>query len=319
MPCLQTILPKTGSDVNLKCIYLYSNLGSPYCIFVLFVVVCCHTFFHCYHTLQLKYMQCQMYLVAPWISHPFFSGTCCLLELLKIVVTCICICQTGMRMLSNMITYLNWGYNIWSLYLWHKYFAFVSFGSISFIVGPLWTGHSNATFNLAGLRHSIIFPFSFGTSMNELHHSAISSMSKVWLHLPVVATLVLSWMVFVEILHISWWQPDMACCWFNLQWNKPSKQDVSVNTSLNSVCGQLCLCTHPPVSLLTWTWKKVIYFSIFVIYHNWISIISYNILSVGLAQWFVYASCFSPNCLSGLYSSFHLMCVYYATIYCWDI
>ena len=42
----------------------------------------------------------------------------------------------------------------------------------------LWTGHIIASFNLAGLRQSLTFPFGPGTSMKLLHYSVVLSIPR---------------------------------------------------------------------------------------------------------------------------------------------
>ena len=113
MHCLEIISPKNRINVHLK--WIYSILGSTFCILVALFIVCCHGLCHCYYTLQWKYhLQCQMHLVAPWIAlNYFFFGTCCLLGLLQMVVPCICISQTNITTLWNMmISHLTSGYDI---------------------------------------------------------------------------------------------------------------------------------------------------------------------------------------------------------------
>ena len=55
------------------------------------------------------------------------------------------------------------------------YFTLLNLGSMSFNVGPLWTGLINASFNLAGSKHNLTLQFAFGTNTKLLHHTAVSS------------------------------------------------------------------------------------------------------------------------------------------------
>ena len=82
----------------------------------------------------------------------------------------------------------NWHVNVRyadfspSFRLWHpelasireRYFALLSFGRISFRVGPLCIGHISAWFRDAGSRHSLTLPLALGTSTKLLHHSNVS-------------------------------------------------------------------------------------------------------------------------------------------------
>ena len=81
---------------------------------------------------------------------------------------------------ENMVRYDDCSSNLrlWYLelsFIRDKYFALVTFGNILLRVDPLWTGHINASFNLAGSRHYLTYLFGFGTSMKPLYHSAVSS------------------------------------------------------------------------------------------------------------------------------------------------
>ena len=57
-----------------------------------------------------------------------------------------------------------------------RYCTLSNFGKISFSAVPLCTGLISAWFSLAGSRHSLPFPFRFGTNTKPLYHSAVLSM-----------------------------------------------------------------------------------------------------------------------------------------------
>ena len=55
-----------------------------------------------------------------------------------------------------------------------RYCALFNLQNISLSIGPLWTGLISAWLTLAGSRHNLTFPFSFGTNTKLLHDSAVS-------------------------------------------------------------------------------------------------------------------------------------------------
>ena len=88
----------------------------------------------------------------------------------------------------------------------------VSFGSISFSVGPLCIGLIGTWLSLAGSKHNHTLPFALGTTTKLLHHSDISSMPRVlWCPTVVVVPAPL---VVVSVAHMPHTLVvlGMACC-----------------------------------------------------------------------------------------------------------
>ena len=56
-----------------------------------------------------------------------------------------------------------------------RYFALLSFGSMSLRVGSLCHDLISVWFNCAGSRHNLTLPFGLGTSTKLLHHFDVSS------------------------------------------------------------------------------------------------------------------------------------------------
>ena len=59
-----------------------------------------------------------------------------------------------------------------------RYCTLLSFGNISFSVGPLCTGLISAYFNWVGSKHSLTLPLALGTGTKLLHHSDTSSIPR---------------------------------------------------------------------------------------------------------------------------------------------
>ena len=59
----------------------------------------------------------------------------------------------------------------WLASIGERYCTLLNFGSKSLSIGPLCTSFINAWFSLARSKHSLTFPFGFGTNTKLLHHS----------------------------------------------------------------------------------------------------------------------------------------------------
>ena len=104
-------------------------------------------------------------------------------------------------------------------------------------MGPLWTGLISTWLSLAGSRHSLTLPLSFGTCTMLLHHSASPS-------LPNGVIISCYWSLSNSSLN-SFWSADAIhhggarfCLLFSFTCNEnvPSKCPIPVITSLNSLC-----------------------------------------------------------------------------------
>ena len=80
--------------------------------------------------------------------------------------------------------------------------------------------------------------------------------------------------------YASWWHQVWFAVIFNLQWKCTIKTTYSCKHIFEFLLRLLCnLCTCPPVSVLTWTWKEVFYFDVAVISDHWMSIITCTSIS----------------------------------------
>ena len=118
-----------------------------------------------------------------------------------------------------------------------RYFALLSFGRISFRVGPLWMGLICAWFRHTGSKHNLITPLAMGTNTKLLHHSA---------DLSTPSSAIMS--SFCSLSNSSWngfW--SMYATWLSSAWygllsdfickeNVPSKHPKPLNTSSKYIC-----------------------------------------------------------------------------------
>ena len=75
--------------------------------------------------------------------------------------------------------YLSSNFKLWYSELTsliERYCTLFKFGKISLSAVPICTSLISPWFSLARSRHNLTFPFSFGSNMKLLHHSAVSSM-----------------------------------------------------------------------------------------------------------------------------------------------
>ena len=155
---------------------------------------------------------------------------------------------------------------------------------MSFTVGPLWTGHLNASFNHGKSRQHLTFLFGFGSSIKLLHYFAVSPMPWSLIVSCCCSHLSLSWMAFVMHIPMSWWCLVWFAVYFNMQW----KQPILVSTSLDSFCScPVYLWTHPPVSFLTWSWKEVFRGMLLLLLS----------ITIGLDYHLQYPQCFVFHCV----------------------
>ena len=139
-------------------------------------------------------------------------------------------------MISQLFS--SWGtLSLHLLCVRERYCTLFNFGKVLFTVGSLCTGLISAWFSLAGSRHSLNFPFSFGSNMKLIHHLAVLSMpSGVMMSCCYIcSSSSLNGCCRANAMHPgdSWydWLSGLTC-----NENVPSKQLIPLNTSLNSIC-----------------------------------------------------------------------------------
>ena len=136
----------------------------------------------------------------------------------------------------------------------NRYCTLLSFGNISFNVGPLCTGLISAWFNWAGPKHSLTLPLALDTSTMLLHHSKTSSTPRGVI-ITCCSLCSSSWNGFCSTNatdHGSAWYGVLSV--FSCKENVPSKQAMPLNTSPNSFS---CSALHP------WTVFMFVWHSLF--------------------------------------------------------
>ena len=123
----------------------------------------------------------------------------------------------------------TWGNNC-------RVFKGLSFGRISFKVGPLCMGLISDQFRCTGFRYNLAIPLAFGTNTKLLHNSADLSNPSGIIMLRFVAFLTLPGMALEVHMSCISAVPGKVFCLVLAAKNVPSKHPIPLNTPSKSIC-----------------------------------------------------------------------------------